>query len=175
MDVPWKTIVWQQFGAALDMFEIAVQACPDELWRERLWDDPADLPDYAEFWFLVFHTLFWLDLFLSGTKEGFVPPDPFTRDKRDPVTLLPETPYTKDQLQAYLDHGRRKCQATIEALTDETANRLCRFEWMELSFAEVLIYNLRHVQEHGAQLSMFLGQKLGFVGNWVPQVGRGDT
>ena len=84
------------------------------------------------------------------------------------LTQLPDKPYTKEQLQAYLDHGRKKCQATIEALTDETAQQLCHFEWMELSFAELLLYNMRHVQEHGAQLNMLLGQKVGLVGDWVP-------
>ncbi len=175
MNLPWKTIIWRQFGAAIDMFENAVRACPDELWCERLWDDPSELPEYSQFWFVVFHTLIWLDRYLSGDAEDFSPPDPFTRDKRDPVTLLPDKPYTKDQLQAYLDHGRQKCQATIEALTDETANRLCRFEWMEPTFAELLLYNMRHVQEHGAQLSMLLGQKVGPVGDWVSQVGQGGS
>lgn len=35
MNIPWKTIVWQQFGAAIDMLDNALRACPDELWRER--------------------------------------------------------------------------------------------------------------------------------------------
>lgn len=159
MNIPWRTIIWQQFGAAIDMFENAVRACPDELWCEPLWDDPSELPEYAQFWYVVFHTLIWLDLFLSGGLEGFAPPDPFTRDQRDPVTLLPDKPYTKEQLQAYLDHGRKKCQATIEALTDEVAQRRCRFGWGEVSFAELLLYNMRHVQEHASQLSLMLGQK----------------
>jgi hypothetical protein len=32
MDDFWKTVLWQQFGAAIDMLENAVRACPDELW-----------------------------------------------------------------------------------------------------------------------------------------------
>lgn len=35
--------------------------------------------------------------------------------------------------------------------------RLCQFPWGELPFAELQLYNLRHVQEHGAQQRMFLG------------------
>jgi len=38
---------------------------------------------------------------------------------------------------------------------------------MELPFAELLLYNMRHVQEHGAQLNMLLGQKVGSVGDWI--------
>ena len=63
-----------------------------------------------------------------------------------------------DELQAYLAYGRRKCQATIEALTDETAQRRCRFAWGDVSFVELQLYNMRHVQEIAAQLSLFLGQ-----------------
>jgi hypothetical protein len=28
----WKVIIWQQFGAAIDMLENAIEACPDNLW-----------------------------------------------------------------------------------------------------------------------------------------------
>jgi len=29
MDDFWKTLLWQQFGAAIDMLEDATRACPD--------------------------------------------------------------------------------------------------------------------------------------------------
>ena len=80
---------------------------------------------------------------------------------------LPERVYTKDELQAYLDYGRRKCQATLEALTDETAQRRCRFGWGEISFVELQLYSMRHVQEHASQLSLMLGQKVGSAPHWV--------
>ncbi len=35
---------------------------------------------------------------------------------------------------------------------------LCQKKWEPLSFFELQIYTLRHVQEHAAQLSLFLGQ-----------------
>jgi hypothetical protein len=28
---PWKKVLWQQFGASIDMFENALKACPDDL------------------------------------------------------------------------------------------------------------------------------------------------
>lgn len=161
MDAHWKNSLWQQFGAAIDTLNDALYACPDHLWRERLWDDPTDAPEYTEFWFIVYHSLFWLDLYLSGSREGFAPPAPFI------AGALPEKPYTKDELQAYLDHGRQKCQATIEALTGETAQRRCRFVWGELSFLELCLYNMRHVQEHAAQLNFVIGQRGGSAPDWV--------
>ena len=82
MDVTWKGIIWQQFGASIDMLENALAACPDELWGDR-----SEQPEY---WYLVFHTLFWLDLYLSGSAEGFSPPVPFTLDELDPAGVMPE-------------------------------------------------------------------------------------
>lgn len=172
----WKTIIWQQFGAAIDMLENALYTCPDQLWRERLWNNATEQPGFAEFWYIIYHTLFWLDLYLSGSVEGFVPPVPFTLDELDPAGLLPERPYTKDELQTYLEHGRQKCRATIEALTDDKARQRCRFAWGEVSFAELLLYNMRHVQEHAAQLNLILGQRIGLASGWVTEAkGRGSS
>ncbi len=161
MNIPWRTIIWQQFGGAIDTLDNALRACPDELWRARLWDHPSERPEFSQFWYVVYHALFWLDLYLSGAEEGFTPPAPFTLIEQDDDGPLPERPYTKDELQTYLDYSRKKCQATIEALTDEAAQRHCRFAWGEVSFAELLLYNMRHVQEHASQLNMMLGQKVG--------------
>ncbi len=52
-------------------------------------------------------------------------------------------------------------------MTLEQAIRLCSFPWGELPFAELLLDNLRHVQEHGAQLRMFLGQQAGKSARWI--------
>ena len=159
MDATWRDILWQQFGAAIDMLENAVLACPDELWSDR--------SRRPEFWYVVYHTLFFLDLYLSGAVEGFTPPAPFTLDELDPEGVLPERPYTKDELQTYLQHGRRKCRATIKALTDERARRRGDFPWIDLSGAELLLYNLRHVQHHAAQLNLILRQTTDSAPSWV--------
>jgi hypothetical protein len=167
MDTEWRAIIGQQFGAAIDMLDNALVACPDELWRSRLWRDGSQESEFSQFWYVVYHTLFWLDLYLSGSAKGFAPPAPFGLQELDPAGLLPERPYTKVELKAYLEHGRQKCQATIEALTDEKAHQRCVFSWGEVNFAWLLLYNMRHVQEHASQLNLFLGQKTGFAPGWV--------
>jgi len=161
VDPTWRTILWSQFGAAIDMLDNALLACPDEVWSDR--------SQRLEFWYVVYHTLFWLDLYLSGSVEGFAPPAPFALEELDPTGLLPERPYAKDELQTYLEHGRQKCRATIEALTDEKARQRCGFSWGEVSFLELLLYNMRHVQEHASQLSLILGQKTNSAPGWVTQ------
>ena len=127
-------------------------------------------PEFSEFWYVAYHTLFWLDLYLSGAVEGFAPPAPFTLDELDPAGLLPDRVYTKDELLAYLDHSRQKCQTTIESLTEERAAQRCKFAWGEVSFAELLLDNMRHVQEHAAQLNLILGQKIASSPRWVARM-----
>jgi hypothetical protein len=166
MDMALKTSLWQQFGAAIDTLDNAIHACPEQLWSGRLWDHPSEPPGYAQFWYIVYHALFWLDLYLSGTVEGFAPPAPFKLDELDPAGF-PERTYSKDELQTYLDYGRKKCHSTILGLTDEKASHRCSFPWGEMSFIELLLYNMRHVQEHAAQLSLFLGQNGGSAPAWV--------
>jgi hypothetical protein len=167
MEPALKTGLWQQFGATIDMLDNALRACPDELWRNRLWEGLHPAGPDSEFWYLAYHTLFWLDLYLSGGVDGFAPPPPFTLDELDPAGLFPERPYTHAELQAYLAHCRQKCRTVIESLTEADAHRMCRFAWNELSFFELLLYNLRHVQEHAAQLNLLLGQRLGSAPGWV--------
>src|SRR5262245_621849 len=135
----WKTSIWQQFGAAIDMLDNALLACPEELWSDRSQEQV--------FWYVAYHCLFWLDLYLSGAVEGFAPPPPFTLDELDPAGLLPDRVYTKEELHTYLTDCRRKCQATVEALTDDRAQQECTFGSRTMSFGELLLYNMRHVQE----------------------------
>jgi hypothetical protein len=178
MDQLWRTALWQQFGATIDMLENALAACPASLWKERLWRDPPDHPlssefppEFAEFWYIAYHTLFWLDLYLSGCREEeFAPPAPFSRAELE-AGVPPERPYTKDELYAYLAATRRKCHATLVALTEERARQAVQYPWMEgqaLSFLELQLYNMRHVQEHAAQLNLFLGQNgIDASSDWV--------
>lgn len=162
MDTTLKTIIWRQYGAAIDMLDDTISACPDRLWTAALWDDAED-PRYGQFWYVAYHTLSWMDLYLTGDYESFAPPAPFIRG------ALPKKPYTNADIRAYLLHCRGKCQSVIEGLTDEKAHQICTFPFMELGFLELQIYTMRHVQEHGAQLNMFLGQN-GIMGpDWIAQ------
>jgi hypothetical protein len=159
MVIFWKTIVLPQFGASIEMLENAIRACPEELWNDR-----SQLP---EFWYLTYHTLFYLDCYLSESDKGFTPPPPYNLDELDPAGLMPPHPYSKDELLAYLDHGRKKCQRVIEELTEEKAARRCGFDWLDLSAGELLLYNMRHVQHHAAQLNLMLRQKTDSAPRWV--------
>jgi hypothetical protein len=163
----FKEILWHQFGAAIDMLENAIAACPDGLWSNPLRRPERRSNDVVGFWYVAFHALFWLDFYLSGADEDFTPPAPFTRAERDPAGLLPERPYAKNELLEYLSHCRSKCRATIEALTAERADRRLHVRWGDITFAELLLYNMRHVQHHAAQLNLLLRQHGECPPSWV--------
>jgi hypothetical protein len=159
MNGSWSAAVGSQFGAAIDMLERAIIACPGGSWSDR--------SRQPEFWYVAYHALFWLDYYLAGSPEGFAPPAPFTLDELDPAGLIPERPYTQEELLAYLGHGRAKCRRVICDLTDERAGQPCGFTWLGLTVGELHLYNLRHVQHHAAQLNLLLRQETGSAPRWV--------
>ncbi len=147
------------------MLANAIRACPVELWS-----DPSKKPEWKNhdvvgFWYVVFHTIFFLDFYMSDSPGAFAPPDPFTLDELDPAGLLTERTYTKDEMLKYLEYSRAKSRAAIENLTEDRARGESGFQ--ELSRAELLLYVMRHVQHHAGQLNLLLRQKIDFAPRWV--------
>lgn len=167
MDETYKAALWNQFGATIDSLQDAIEACPNELWEHRLWRDGTKEVDYSAVWNVMSHVLFWLDLYLSGSEDGFEPPPPFGLEELDASGPLPARRFTKDEIQGYLAHCRAKCHETIEAMTDDTAAAVCDLGRFRPSFYELQLYNMRHVQEHAAQLSLLLGREIGLGTRWV--------
>ncbi len=176
MDDLWRTMLWKQFGAAIDMLDNALVACPADLWREPIWRDPSAPSERAEFWYIAYHTLFWLDLYLFGSEEGFSPPEPYALvEQEDANGPLPGTPYAKEEVRSYLAYARQKCRTVIETMTDERARQPVNFPWVDdreiVTYAELQLYNMRHTQEHAAQLSLVLGRH-GVPGDQIDWVAR---
>jgi hypothetical protein len=161
MDAMLKTSLWQQFGAALDTLDDAITLCPDHLWTTQVWKDPEDAC-YGQYWWIASHAVMWTDLFFGGTMEGFLPPSPFIRGG------LPDQPYTKADVRGYLLHCRQKAHDLFMELTDEQANKVCVFKWMEPTYFELQLYSMRHIQEHAAQLNLVLGGHEVEGLDWVP-------
>lgn len=174
MNFNWREVIWHQCGAAITTLENAIRACPDDLWRARMWEKPAQpewgdvwYPEWSEFWYIAYHTLFWLDFYNSKDYESFAPPAPFTMSEADMDGVLPERVYTKQELLGYLEYGRAKCRAHIAGTPDLLALQQVRGDWDDMTIAGLLMYNMRHVQEHAAALSMFLGNHNISAPGWV--------
>ena len=149
MSAPWKSALEGQFLAAIDMLENAMRACPPHVW------DDAGAPIARRFWYLAYHTLFWLDRDVSPSPEAHRPPDPFTLGELDPAGVYPDRTYTKDELLAYLEYGRERCRAALARLDDANAGEHSGRR-PELSLLEMHHYSMRHVQHHAAQLNLLL-------------------
>ena len=156
MDHSFKQTLWKQFGASIDMLENAIQLCPPALWDAE-----------NKFWYYAFHTLFYLDYYLTLDPDNFLPPSPFTLSEFDPKGGPPDSVYTKEELLTYVQYNRNKCHDMIANLTDETANQRWINPYRNYSILELLLYNMRHVQHHTAQLNMLLRQGINDAPRWV--------
>jgi len=85
---------------------------------------------------------------------------------------VPEPGYGKDELRGYLDHCRRKLDVVLAGMTDAWVADPCPFEYRAMSNGELLLYNMRHVQHHAAQLNMLLRQKTNSAPKWVSKGGQ---
>ena len=156
-----KEIIWSQLGASIDMMENAVAACPDEVWS----------PDFkfSDFWYIAFHTIFWLDFNFSESPENYIPPSPFGLTELDPEGILPERVFTKEELLNYCKYSHNKCRTFLKNITKEKAYQRFVYGSIDLPFIELFLYTLRHVQHHTGQLNMLLRQKADMGSVYVKQ------
>jgi hypothetical protein len=161
-----KQHLWRQFGASIDMLQNAIVACPDDL-----------LVTNRRFFFTVYHTLIFLDLYLTNPPKDFSSPLPYTLQEDANIPrgalddVVPDRQYSKAELLGYLRVCREKCRAVISGLTEDLSER-----WIEddgtgrprtFVMFELLLYNMRHVQHHTAQLNMMLRKDIDFAPNWI--------
>lgn len=148
--------IWSQFGASLDMLENAIQMCSNGLWDTEI-----------KFWYNSYHCLFWTDYYLTLKPKKFNPPAPFTFSEFEQT--MPERVYTKTELLNYLQYCRQKAQILITELKDEKLATRWINDFKNFSLLEILLYNIRHIQHHSAQLNLHLRQQINNAPNWVSQ------
>lgn len=148
-------IVRSQFKAALDMFEEAVQACPEDHWNN---------PEHIDrFWHVAYHTLFYTDLYL-GLPENDFESQPYHYEKaqwlpEDPAEYEGITAFPKEDILAYLSFVRNRLDTVMERLVDVRLDRPCPFTWLDMIIPECLLYNMRHLQHHASQLLLMMQQE----------------
>lgn len=155
-----KGMLWRQFGAVIDMLESSIVVCPESFW------------DKKDFWYSVYHTIFWLDYYSSTEIDAFSPPEPFSMSEFDPKGILPERVYTKNELLEYLEYARKKSFFLIDGLNEETSKLRFISKKKDYSRIEIIIYNMRHVQHHVGQLNLLLRQNEDVAGKWVSQTNK---
>ena len=141
-----KQTLLGQFEASLAMLNNCVKACPEEHWEGRIAN--------GTFRWVTYHTLFFVDFYLSPSKEAFELRE-FHQHGGDERKPCPAAGLTNDETLAYVKICRDKMRITIAQETRESLERESGFR-KNLTRGELHIYNLRHVQHHTGQLSAYL-------------------
>lgn len=164
----FKTLIAHQFEAALCTLNACVDRCADTAWNSRV-------ANY-KFCQVVFHTLFYTDLYLGQDEESLprqsfhLNNGPFFGDYEEFEDRAPVRLYDKASIRIYLEHCRNKASAVIAAETAATLSARSGFKSRDFSRAELHVQNIRHIQHHTAQLSLRLRLD---ANEGIPWVGSG--
>jgi hypothetical protein len=176
MDTIFKDCLCKNFLAAIDMFKSVVGLCPDVLWEHE-----------KKFFYLTYHTIIFLDYYLSSPVKEFSPLLDYTIRNADSLPseavddVIPNRFYAKKEILDYLLAIRGRCQKLIDQASEENLKErwinddeidihgLCPRLVSDYSLLEILFYNLRHVQHHTAQLNLLLRQKANVAVDWISQ------
>lgn len=171
-----KESLWKHFAASIDMLKNAIILWPAPYWNAR-----------TKFFYMAYHTLVFLDYYLTIPPENFSSKLPYTltepagipKDALDDA--VPDRIYTKEELLDYLQLTREKCRKMISGLTEENINQrwignakeidlsLASSSSMNYSVLDILFYNMKHVQHHSAQLNLLLRQEINKAPDYVSQ------
>jgi hypothetical protein len=159
-----KKVIQSQYLAALEMLKQAVVKCPDSLWNAA--------EDRNKFWHVAYHALFYTHLYLQDAEKDFRPWEKARNEYQFmgpmpwPPHNLPKIgePYTREDVLAYLAFVREQVQARVPALDLEASSG---FEWQPFGKLELQFYNIRHLQQHAAELYERLGTRAGIDLDWI--------
>ena len=143
-----KTILTGQFEAALCMLNDCIRKCPPDHWEGRIANDA--------FRQVAYHTLFFVDLYLSPDEAAFELRDCHRRGGDERSSTAVSRGLSQDETLSYLAICRQKSIETLAAETPESLRRASGFSWLPFSRGELHLYNIRHVQHHAGQLSAYL-------------------
>ena len=138
------------------MFEESIQTCPKEVWDNN--------PIFS---FQAYHSLFFLDYYLTIQPKGFAPPDRFSYSEFDEEPQI--VTFSQESLLDYLAACKEKARNLIEGLDEQLAEQrwINESKTMDYSILEILLYNLRHVQHHVGQFNLLLRQHIDNAPKWI--------
>ncbi|MHA1948004.1 MAG: DinB family protein [Candidatus Hodarchaeales archaeon] len=137
----------EQYGAALKTLSILIEKCPNSLWESESYGPP--------FYKIIYHILYFVDCYLSRTKEeraAFKPRFDFAEDfsisKENFGSIYWKKELTKDECILYISEMRAKAQKFFDEISLNELTSEPIFEWHGSSLLGSLIYNIRHIMLH---------------------------
>lgn len=153
-------IIQSQYHAALVMLRQTVEKCPDPLWLDASYTNPA--------WHVAYHVLYYTHLYLQPTADGFIPWEMHRDDLGGLENSDPSLAYRKGEILKYLDFCLGQVDEQVRSVNLEAESG---FDWLPFSKLELQIYNIRHIQHHTAELSERIGAHDGVDFPWVKMKG----
>ena len=163
-----RSLLKNQYRAALAMLREALDQCPESLW--------ANDGHRNSFWQIAYHTLFFTHLYLQRSEFEFRPWKDHQSavqhedgiagpaDPNSTLPLIPE-PYTKEQVLEYWQFCNGIIDGAIDAMNLNDA--ASGFTWYKVSKLEHQFISLRHIQHHTGQLADRLRASVGVGTKWV--------
>ena len=159
-----KDVIKSQYYASLEMLKQAIVKCP-----EPLWNDPEPKNKY---WHVAYHALFYTHLYLQDSEESFTP---WTKHRQEyqflgqvpwPPHKEPEIgePYSKEEILEYLEICQQQVEERVSSLNLDAGSG---FYWLPFGKLELQLYNIRHIQQHAAELSGRLDAKADIQVDWI--------
>jgi hypothetical protein len=142
-----KHMFVSQYEASLAMLNQCIAACPEDCWEDTI--------AQGTFRWVTYHTLFFVDLYLTANEGAFELRDLHERggDERGPEACVG---LSKEEALAYVAICRQKALDSINAETEESLAGTSGYSWYSCTRGELHVINIRHVQHHTGQLSAYL-------------------
>lgn len=149
--------------AALATLNQCIETCTDDEWEKSHNDAPFSQ--------VLFHALIYTDYYLSLDEQEFKAQqfhgenEDIFRDYEELDYKEPIEVYTKNEIKKYFDFCRAKTDRYFEGLQDSSIMEESR-HLGGMKNLELLIYVIRHIQHHAAQLGLRLEQAGGEEQGW---------
>lgn len=176
----------QEYEAAIDVMEQALQDCPEALWERSVWtvkkSDPWIWPKpgvepvaerteeaiqrFSAFWVVAYHCLWFLDYYVTNDAESFQSPEAVRGGPEeqgfaaDGAVAVPVGRFAREVLLDYASHGRRKMKDGILSASEADLERPRAIDHPHAgkSYGQLVVDNLEHVREHAEQLNRFVAE-----------------
>lgn len=131
--------------------------CSADLWTSSKYKNTT--------WQLVYHTLFFTDLYLYQDLDTRINWVKHRNGYQDLGNEADKVPYEKEELLAYLDYIDERLESAIASL--DLTREDCGFYWYKVNKLEHQLVNLKHLQHHIGQLQDRIrndqGQGIGWI------------
>jgi hypothetical protein len=143
-----KAMLLGQLEASLAMLKQCIEACPLEHYEGKIAGQT--------FRTIAYHTLFYVDYYLSPNENAFELRELHLRGGDDRLSGVVSSGLPKEDTLAYVEVCRTKLLDTMASETAVLLKGPSGFSRLPISRGELHLYNLRHIQHHTGAMSAYL-------------------